>query len=130
MIKYKTLQGNKTLVIEDGKFMLFGSNGALESENPPILPNYMSNLLDANMVSVLMSGTSMEIATFMPDGSKKIYQKERTPLIMKKFLDFGSMIRVLQRNGKECNISYNQMIFIYQKDIDVNWIVEEILKTC
>ena len=90
----------------------------------------MSNLLDANMVSVLMSGTSMEIATFMPDGSKKIYQRERTPLIMKKFLDFGSMIRVLQRNGKECNISYNQMIFIYQKDIDVNWIVEEILKTC
>ena len=130
MIKYKTLQGNKTLIIEDGKFMLFGSNGMLEKENPPILPNYMSNLLDANMISVLMSGETMELATFLPDGTLKSYQKERNPLIMKKFLDFGHMIRVLQRNGKEANIRYNQMIFIYQKDIDVNWIVEEILKTC
>lgn len=130
MIKYKTLAGNKTLVIEDGRFMLFGSSGQFETDQPNILPSYMSNLLSANIVSVLLSGDVMEIATFMSDGTVKTYQKARNPLIMQKFVNFGNLVRILQRNGKEENIRYNQIIVIYQEDIDINWVVDEILKTC
>ena len=130
MIKYKTLQGNKTLVIEDGKFMLFDSSGNLEKENCPILPSYLNYLLDGNFISLLFSEDNLDIYTILSNGKTQNYSMKRDPFIMQKFLDFGHMTRVLQRTGKENNIRYNQVIYIYQKDIDVNWIVEEILKTC
>lgn len=130
MIKYKTLQGNKTLVIEDGKFMLFDSSGNLEKENCPILSSYLNYLLDGNFISLLFSEDNLDIYTILSNGKTQNYSMKRDPFIMQKFLDFGHMTRVLQRTGKENNIRYNQVIYIYQKDIDVNWIVEEILKTC
>lgn len=130
MIKYKTLQGNKTLVIEDGKFMLFDSSGNIEKENCPILPSYLNYLLDGNFISLLFSEDNLDIYTILSNGKTQNYSMKRDPFIMQKFLDFGHMTRVLQRTGKENNIRYNQVIYIYQKDIDVNWIVEEILKTC
>ena len=130
MIKYKTLQGNKTLVIEDGKFMLFDSSGNIEKENCPILPSYLNYLLDGNFISLLFSEDNLDIYTILSNGKTQNYSMKRDPFIMQKFLDFGNMTRVLQRTGKENNIRYNQVIYIYQKDIDVNWIVEEILKTC
>lgn len=130
MIKYKTLQGNKTLLIEDGKFMLFDSSGNIEKENCPILPSYLNYLLDGNFISLLFSEDNLDIYTILSNGKTQNYSMKRDPFIMQKFLDFGHMTRVLQRTGKENNIRYNQVIYIYQKDIDVNWIVEEILKTC
>lgn len=130
MIKYKTIQGNKTVVIEDGRVMLFDSGGNLEKENCPLLPNYMNFLLDGNFISLLFSGDTLEIYTILSNGESKRYVRSRDPLIMQKFIDFGHIIRVLQRQGKENNIRYNQIIYVYQKDIDINWIVEEILKTC
>ena len=130
MIKYKTIQGNKTVVIEDGRVMLFDSGGTLEKENCPLLPNYMNFLLDANFISLLFSGDILEIYTILSNGETKRYVRSRDPFIMQKFIDFGHIIRVLQRQGKENNIRYNQIIYVYQKDIDINWIVEEILKTC
>lgn len=130
MIKYKTIQGNKTVVIEDGRVMLFDSGGNLEKENCPLLPNYMNFLLDGNFISLLFSGDTLEIYTILSNGESKRYVRSRDPLIMQKFIDFGHIIRVLQRQGKENNIRYNQIIYVYQKDIDIKWIVEEILKTC
>lgn len=130
MIKYKTIQGNKTVVIEDGRVMLFDSGGNLEKENCPLLPNYMNFLLEVNFISLLFSGDTLEIYTILSNGESKRYVRSRDPLIMQKFIDFGHIIRVLQRQGKENNIRYNQIIYVYQKDIDIKWIVEEILKTC
>lgn len=130
MIRYKTVYGGKTLVIEDGKLMMFGTNGVLEQENVPYLVSYSSNLLEGNFVSILMSGDVMEICTLMSTGEIKRIDRDRNPLILQKFLDFGNIVRVLQRQGKEQGIRYNQMIYIYKSDIDINWIVEEILKTC
>lgn len=130
MIKYKTIQGNKTVVIEDGRVMLFDSGGNLEKENCPLLPNYMNFLLEGNFISLLFSGDTLEIYTILSNGESKRYVRSRDPLIMQKFIDFGHIIRVLQRQGKENNIRYNQIIYVYQKDIDIKWIVEEILKTC
>ena len=130
MIKYKTIQGNKTVVIEDGRVMLFDSGGNLEKENCPLLPNYMNFLLEGNFISLLFSGDTLEIYTILSNGESKRYVRSRDPLIMQKFIDFGHIIRVLQRQGKENNIRYNQIIYVYPKDIDINWIVEEILKTC
>lgn len=130
MIRYKTVYGGKTLVIEDGKLMMFGTNGVLEQENVPYLVSYSSNLLEGNFVSILMSGDVMEICTLMSTGEIKRIERDRNPLILQKFLDFGNIVRVLQRQGKEQGIRYNQMIYIYKSDIDINWIVEEILKTC
>ena len=114
MIKYKTLQGNKTLVIEDGKFMLFDSSGNLEKENCPILPSYLNYLLDGNFISLLFSEDNLDIYTILSNGKTQNYSMKRDPFIMQKFLDFGHMTRVLQRTGKENNIRYNQVIYIYQ----------------
>lgn len=130
MIRYKTVYGGKTLVIEDGKLMMFGTSGVLEQENVPYLVSYSSNLLEGNFVSILMSGDVMEICTILSTGEIKRIERDRNPLILQKFIDFGNIVRVLQRQGKEQGIRFNQMIYIYRKDIDVNWIVEEILKTC
>ena len=122
MIRGKFLANKGTVIIEDGVVHLFDLGGRYIGTDSNI-NSYMTGVLNFKYISIISSNNNVEIACFDSDKMRRFQCNEPASNCMMRIQMAGNILRVLNKSGKECNATYNQVIFIYKETTDVMSII-------
>lgn len=112
-------------IIEDGVVYLFDRAGHFLRE-VGLEPCYVDGAGRLPGISVLSSRDSVEIGV-VTDGSFSVYTSSLSLMsIVGKLNMRHNFVRMLTRSGKQNEVSYNQMIFIYPEGTNILDILEGI----
>lgn len=113
MIRVKMLPRNETCIIDNGKSYIFGLNGICKEEDAGKLSSYMVGALDLPIISILSCNGKLDIGV-SDKGSFKNYICDMDAMQCAMTLQMQRhFIKMLRRDGKQDNKSYNQLIFVY-----------------
>lgn len=127
MIRVKMLPRNETCIIDNGKSYLFGLNGRCIGEDIGNLASYMTGALDLPCISILSSNGVLDIGVSETNKEFKRYSCDMDSMqCAMKIQSQGGFIKMLRRDGKQNNIAFNQLIFIYQEGTDLSRLLASI----
>lgn len=124
---FKVLSGNRSSIIEDNSVYVFDKSGVCTDAELPISPKFLNGAVKANYISVLASGKHTEIAV-ITDDNMRVYDTKLQA--QKCVMNIGmklSPFRILRRDGKQGDVTYNQAIFVFLNKIDIG-VVESLIK--
>lgn len=129
MLRVKMLRGNETCIIDNGKSYIFGLNGKCKQEDAGNLSSYMTCALELPCISVLSSNGGVEIALNESDSSFRRFKcnDDAMTCAMKVQMN-GNFVRMLRRDGKFEDVSFNQLIFVYPQGTNLFQFISQINK--
>lgn len=122
MVRVKMLLRNEVAVISDGVVYLFDLGGRCVSEDAGNLFSYMEGALDLPIISILSTPDSCEIGVVFPDSqSVTRYSTPLDSMTLAGTLQMSrGFIKILRRTGKVGTTRFNQLLFIYPEDYNLN----------
>lgn len=125
MIRGKFLPNNELAIIEDGVVNLFDLGGKFKGTSSD-LAKYMSGALNFKYISILSTPKSFEVACFNNDKMRR-FQGIGVPTdYALKIQMQGGLTRILHKTGRVDNTSYNQLIFLYPENKDIDYIINSL----
>lgn len=125
MIRVKILPRNEVAIIENGKVVLFNNVGRCIQEDAGFVGKYMTGSLDLPIISLLSSNGVLDVAMFEEGQEMKRFKSSLDSMQCAMKLQMqGGFIRMLRRDGEQDGIRYNQLLFIYKENTNL----EEILQ--
>ena len=116
MVRVKMMGNNEVAVISNRIAYLFDIGGRFKSADPHFTP-YMDGAVDLPCVSVLSSSGKVELGISCNDTFRTVPVSLDMMVIMSKLRSSTGMLRMLMKSGvQDGNISYNQMIFVFNSD--------------
>lgn len=129
MLRVKMLRGNETCIIDNGKSYIFGLNGKCKQEDAGNLSSYMTGALELPCISVLSSNGGVEIALNESDSSFRRFKcNEDAMSCAMKVQMSGRFVKMLRRDGKFEDVSFNQLIFVYPQGTSLLPFISQINK--
>ena len=124
MIRVKRLPKNETCIIDNGKCYLFGINDKCIGEDVGNLSSYMTGAMDLPCISILSSNGVLDIGVSETNKDFKRFtcsldSMQCALLVQSK----GGFFKMLRRDGKQNNIAFNQLLFIYPENTDLSGIL-------
>lgn len=118
MVKAKFITRNDICIIDNGRSYIFNSLGKCISEDAGLLPKYTDGVLALPILSILSSCGCVEIALFNFDGvSMRRYSTKLDSVSCAIATNsYGKFLRMLRREGRCGNKSFNQLLFVYNED--------------
>jgi hypothetical protein len=112
---------NEVAVIDNGKVYTFNHGGRCTGEDVGNITGYMSGALDLPVISVLASNGKVDIGVSDGHDTFKRYTTDLDAMSCALGVQSkGGFLRMLRRDGKQNNIAYNQLIFIYKEGTDLS----------
>lgn len=129
MLRVKMLRGNETCIIDNGKSYIFGLNGKCKQEDAGNLSSYMTGALELPCISILSSNGGVEIALNESDSSFRRFKcNEDAMSCAMKVQMSGRFVKMLRRDGKFEDVSFNQLIFVYPQGTSLLPFISQINK--
>ena len=126
MIRVKMLPKNETCIIDNGKSYVFGLNGKCYKEDAGNLSSYMTGALDLPVISILSCNGVLDIGVSV-NGDFKTYSSDMDSMQCAMAVQLhGNFLKILRRDGKQENKSFNQLIFVYREGTDLSVILNKI----
>lgn len=128
MIRVKFIQGNEACIIDNGKTYLFDLSGYCKQEDAGLLPKYTDGMQELPILSILSSNGFTDIALCNANGVdirryKTTLDSMTCALTVQKMRGF---LRILRRDGKCGDISFNQLLFVYKLGTSFDSILREL----
>ena len=122
------LPQNEVCVIDNGKSYLFNKSGVCIKEDAGLLPKYTTGMVELPIISVLSSNRIVEIAIFNNNGVEmRRFSTSLDPAICALTLQkIGGFVRILRRDGKCEDTSFNQLILVYKVGTDLMSIINNL----
>ena len=120
MIRVKMLKNQEVCVIDEGKTYLFNSSGICTTEDAGLIPQYTNGMVELPILSILSCNGENEILAFISDTMSKHYKTSLdASTIAMTLLKNRGFVRMLRRDGKQGENSFNQLLFIYPEHTDL-----------
>lgn len=120
MIRTKMLKNREVCVIDENKSYIFNSSGICIKEDAGLIPQYTNGMVMLPLISVLSCNDDVDILVYVDDNT---YKHFKSPLgastIAMTLMKNSGYVRMLRRDGKQGNNSFNQLICLYPEGIDV-----------
>lgn len=121
------MKDNEICIIDNGKSYLFSNIGKCIKEDVGNLSTYMTGALDLPIISILSSNGVVDIAISECNQELKRYTTTLDSMsCAMKVQMAGNFIRLLRRDGKQDNIAFNQLLFIYKEGTNLSSILQSI----
>ena len=119
MYRVKMLKGNETVIIDNGRSYLFGLNGVCYNEDAG-LAGYADGAVDLPIISLLTSGSNLDIGVVLPGCDLKRYRSGLDSMTCAATLQMaGGFLKMLRRSGTDDGVRYNQLLFVYRQNTDM-----------
>ena len=121
LIRFKTTINNGVCIIDNSKAYIFNSFGDFEKEKEGLTPNELNGILNFPIISILSSGNNTDIFVHYTNDTEKVFNtKEKAISCATKLTSSGDFVRMLRKSGKIDNVMYNQIIFVYKENVNVD----------
>lgn len=126
MLMVKMLRNNEVCVIDDGISYIFDMGGRLKKEDAGLM-GYSDGAIELPAISLLSSNNYVEVCAFKR-GQAPIKYKSVTDAMTcaLKVQMTGGFLRMLRRDGVSNGIRFNQLIFIYREDMNLDEILSKL----
>lgn len=126
MLFVKMLKNNEICLIDEGKSYIFDLGGRLKKEDAGLV-GYVEGSVELPIISVLSSNNYTEVAVFKKGLAPEKYKAKTDAMTCAVQVKMNSKaIRMLRRDGTADKIRFNQLIFVYSEDTDLDAIVSKL----
>ena len=121
MIRYKATSNQGACIIDGGKAYLFNTIGNFLNEEVNLTPKLLDGLLNLPIISILSSGGQTDVMIHNSDDTDYFYTTNLSSSDCAGILTLNrDFIKILRRLGKYENITFNQIIFVYNQTTNLN----------
>ena len=119
LIRFKINRDNGVSIIDNGKAYIFNSSGMYEKEEV-LNPKRLDGIQNLPVISIITSNSHTDIMAHTQNDEELFYTSSESGMSCASTLvSSGDFVRMLRRNGKLENTLYNQVIFVYREDINL-----------
>ena len=115
MVRVKMLVGNEVAVISDRIAYIFDLGGRFKSEDTNFI-TYMDGAVDLPCISVLSSSGRVDVGISLRDTFRVAQTSLMSTEALRLLMGAGGVLRMLMKSGVYDNITYNQMIFVFNSE--------------
>lgn len=127
MIRVKVLRTNEVVVIDGNKSYIFNRAGLCTQEDAGLLPQYTNGMMEVPVLSILSSGGYTEVFAFFKDSAERKYKTKLSPMeCAMKAQMLGGFTRILRRDGKKDDVTFNQLLLVYKSGTNLDAILSSL----
>ena len=121
LIRFKTMKDRNSCIIDDGSAFIFDSIGNFNREETNLNPRFLDGVLNLPIISILSSRNNVDVMFHFIDDSESYFTSNLSSFncaaILTQDKDF---IKILKRKDKFEGTLFNQVIYVYNQNIDIN----------